>query len=118
MPLYYSDPSREPRECPACERCDECSGERWPHDRHDAHCSLADGPQHARACSECNGTGRLGDPEARPDIDIRRSLYRGEERFWFKVEPRIRSGALMDSGPYPTESAALTAARAALEGTR
>lgn len=86
MSLHYSDPSREPRECPLA-----VSGPNGA-------------PFHPRLCM-CRGTGRLGDPEARPDV----AIYR--EGDVFAAYTTGASGAIATG---PTEAAALEAARKAL----
>lgn len=97
MGLHYLNPDDEPRECPA--RCEQ----GWHRNDADT-CSYA--------CESCYGTGLLGDPEAKPDVDV----------FYGKIREVDAPGWLYDTGvgflsnpqgPFPTEAAALTAAREA-----
>ncbi len=70
-------------------------------------------------CSLCTGTGRIPNPDARPDIEVRRSMWgaggtdvNGEhvppERGWGW---RRIDGPLYLNGPYLTFDTALAAAR-------
>lgn len=59
MSLHHLDPENEPRECMICGGGGEC----W------------DGGDVTRAsgmkrCKRCNGTGRLGDPDAQADVEV------------------------------------------------
>ena len=94
MSLYYLDPNDEPRECRGCPACLNLDAD--PHDARHGICS-----------SEwCHGTGRLGNPEAAKVRIV------SNEAGWFALG---RNGFSMGNqvGPYPTEVAALEAAREA-----
>lgn len=94
MALHYLDPEQEPRACPECngegEACFEqpLIGERWIQ------------------CNRCSGSGRLGNPDAKRVETIR--ITGGEGRYW---QWRAIGDAITDGTHYPTEAAALAAAR-------
>jgi len=101
MPFYYLDPTREPQDCPACEEGEVCEfepliGERWS------------------VCILCGGTGRLGVEGEEPDVETVELPPIPEagidEPQWFYRYPGVRDALF---GPYPTEAAALSAARRA-----
>jgi hypothetical protein len=114
MGLFYLDAQREPRECPVKghfhgrapkdsagrEYCSRCSWEFMEHTN-----SVC---PHDADCMTCHGTGRLGVEGARPDVEISHSGVPGDG-FMYRIP--TRSGQRF--GPFPTESAALEAARAA-----
>lgn len=105
MATFYIDPSDVPRECPGCHECS------WPF--------LPGG-------SSCNGSGRLGNPDgARVEVfygfktmkgaivpaagypDIHALSEQSTAQGWYAGwQGIVRAG-----GPYPTEAAALEAAR-------
>ena len=98
MSLYFLDPEREPRECPGCPDCD--SGFQY---------------EGTSTFVACDGTGRLGDPDAKPDVEVRLEAVIGSRRWFYFVLGSDVAGWV---GPYPTESAALAAAREAHEKRR
>lgn len=106
MSLHYIDPNDEPRECPSCE------GVGYRHIRQDCD-GTYDGPEND-CPGDCNGTGRLGDPEKRAEIDV--FLHDkgdfGEEWGWVGIAERCCLRF------YDTESEALAAARKALKGEK
>ncbi len=81
MSLHFLDPDKAPRECPSC--IDVIPGEM---------------------CTRCEGTGTLGDPEAKPDIEIN---FDGQV-FWYRSPGET---VLYPHECYETEAEALTAAR-------
>lgn len=109
--LHYLDESKRPREC------DNCMG-RGAH---------PDGGFEGFSvrCRDCHGTGRLGDPDARPDVETWRALVVTSQfpGRWFATIADPRSGSFYSAGAkqvslipgvgFATEAAALDAARKA-----
>ena len=103
MPLHYIDPNDEPRECPGVGRYDCVEG------------SVLFGDE---TCPNCHGTGRLGNPQAEPEIRTR-EFRTGDPmnrhlNGWYWAPPGDKYAAY-EHGPYPTEAACLQAAREALK---
>lgn len=95
MALHYLDPEREPREC---HRCNGAGNTSTGHG--------------AMLCGRCNGTGRLGDPEARR-VEVAPHPC-GLPRFvWRRFDPIAKYQQPWEPDNYPTEAAALEAARIA-----
>jgi hypothetical protein len=108
MALYYLDPESEPRECQYC--CDPI----WKMPRHEY--NSLDCP------NSCGGSGRLGVAGAFEDVNVFRWGGTGDALQghywapWPPVESPITGETVAAHGPYgpfPTEAAALTAARKA-----
>ena len=103
MALYFSDESKREREC------DYCGGRgEWS--------ISTDGIE---ICRNCHGTGKLGDPRARPDLSVNRysdswhaSQFKGKGWYYNCIGLDRIMGPR--EGPYPTEQAALAAAREAV----
>ena len=96
MSLHYSDASLAPRECPHCEQ------------------------RGVSFCPTCRNTGEYA--PYRPDIWVDRPYLTRLEWFWGPMrwvegfDGRVHGQAIGPShGPYDNESAALAAARKALE---
>ena len=99
MPHYYRDPDREPRDC------DECDDRTYLY------------------CARCNGTGRLGEEGAKPDVSVwSLGLHTPSEIYepgWYVGAGKWPASCPLceddcdGHGPYPTESEALAAAREA-----
>lgn len=112
MSLFYLNPDDEPRECPGLEwerTVTEPDG--WGVPRVVAG---QRGITHAHGCP-CNGTGRLGNPEARAEIVIygpHALMSNGDEGF-VAYAARPAMGVRLADGP--TEALALEAAREALK---
>lgn len=90
MSLHHLDPEQEERACPDCTSGILC------------------GEQPPRVCKPCHGTGRLGNPDARPDVEV----YELPSGRWVArslTDVSMDLGKLLGSGP--TQAAALTAAR-------
>ncbi len=99
MSLHYLNPDDEPRECPGCDgwgrvETNSSFGAR----RYDPHSKMRD-------CNDCNGTGRLGVEGALPDVEI--AEQRGEWKWALVADGDLCTWF----GPFPTETAALEAAR-------
>ena len=88
MSIHYLNPRDEPRDCPAC-----LEGRAFGFSQLTRY-----------KCKLCEGTGRLGNP------DGARVLISGIPRAHYWSTTSVKHG----QGPYPTESAALAAAREAL----
>lgn len=113
MSLHYLDPEREPRECQHCYK-----GIRRIYETYTA----ADGNLRTRyshnvKCDVCGGSARLGVEGAEPDVEV--IALHSEQAGWRGSEPRRAyvwrrlSDHCGDGERYPTESAALEAARKA-----
>jgi hypothetical protein len=126
MSLHYSDESKRPRACDGgtAPRCDLCGSEMG------LQTEDADGPCHQWACfcngghyaecGACEGTGRLGDPEARPDIEVGQGGPLGFSRVYADRWHWRGLGAVAthwSAMGYPTEADAVAAARKALRVT-
>lgn len=103
MPLYYSDPEIEPRDCPTL----------W---------ARVGNPKHPKRC-QCKGTGRLGTEGAEPDVWVGQwgkteaetvATPPGEQDWYYNLLDASGNPGPDYHGPYPTESEALTAAREAV----
>lgn len=101
MSLHYLDPEREPRECPKCLGTGyaPCCG---PRDRERGD---------LWACTECCGTGRLGVEGAEPDILTMQGCGGWVYSLDTNQAAHPGGGTLSVTGPFPTEAAALEAAR-------
>lgn len=105
MSLYYLDPEREPRECHVCDGTGSYSSHEC-------------GVLRSAECGYCNGTGRLGVEGAEPDFEVRWNPHnnRHDENApgwrWSDLQGYAHHPSLW-SEAFPTESAALEAARAA-----
>lgn len=106
MRLHYSDPSKQRRECV------RCRGEGV---------ETVSPPTRTRlairdTCPHCHGSGRLGDPDAKPDVEVERGRdgrYAAYRDAGSSINRRHRL-----IGVYHTEAAALAAARTAIGGER
>lgn len=97
MSLHHLDPEQEERACPECTSGILC------------------GEQPPRVCKPCHGSGRLGNPAAKPDVRIWWEGSGDTEGFYWTtrnsiLHPRAFSN-IAQGGPYPTQAAALAAAR-------
>lgn len=95
MAFHFLDPDREPR---ACENCTEGA-------------DLSAG--YYERCVACRGTGRLGVEGAEPDVEIieePESDLTSADQWYYTINPQARPIS-KSGGPFPTESAALEAAR-------
>ena len=99
--LYFSDPSREPRECLRCSTesncCPTCGALGF-------HCDCTQTP-----CEFCNGSGRIA---GKPDVETH--FGTGNGGWNWRPFPLDRTHW---RGPFDTEGDALTAAHAALTET-
>lgn len=102
MALYYLNPEDEPRECDACR--DNL------HVGYAVNCTPTDGERgDLWACAGCLGTGKLGNPDGprvHVFVDPRGTWNWRDWVEWGDTQPEPH-------GTYPTESAALEAARKA-----
>ena len=87
--LHYLNPDNEYRDCPGCNGCKE-----W-----------LSNP------SDCNGTGKLGDKDAKPEIEV--IEWRSGVRTMYSWNAAI--SGFEDDTLYPTEAKALAAARKELK---
>lgn len=96
MSLHYLRPEDEPRECSNCGPSTPTAG-------------LAERIEECRIACECHGTGRLGAEGKEPDVRV----FVASNGWWWYWRNESAAIAGMMGGPYPTESAALAAAREA-----
>lgn len=109
MSLHYLDPDRELRECPKCSKLRNISTMSFAERRR--YQAVAD------QCPGCGGTGRLGMEGAEPDVNV--FTWGGTldaDRGWYYAQWPPLSDPTGETisptfGPFPTEAAALAAAR-------
>ena len=94
MSLHFANPADEPRDCFLCDGSGESgrSGNR------------------IIGCSPCKSTGRLGNPDAKPDISV---FFSARNNGWCWRRTRDDQG-IFAHGPFDTEAKALAAARKAM----